>query len=201
MMTKYFEQKNYKSFQEIEYDNVEEIKIQFIEYLKLKTNFLTDENIKDIFHNLNIEDVLKFCPELIKFFKKIKILCKQLNLIYISNHMNLEDLLPLHIHAPRFNFQINIPIFNTENFWTEWYEIPKSIDINYEKLFKNYNLDLRDVDIEELKCLGKINVHKNPIIFNVLIAHRVITKGPLNFPRIILTAIPLRDISHLMKKN
>jgi hypothetical protein len=113
----------------------------------------------------------------------------------------------LHIGAPPLNFKINFPIFNTEDVYTEWYDIPKEdldklpLLVNNHTNTSQYDLSiLHDTVHEKYNLITRYNMHTCPIVFNSWIPHRVMPGPNAKFPRIMIATMPIIDPVHLMMK-
>ena len=158
-------------------------------------------------HTIDYKQLGKVCPSLIKFSSKIKIPIKEISIGLLTEGMSSYGC-PLHIDAPPKNFKINFPIYNTEDMWTEWYDIPESDLLSLPKIVDQhtgkemYNFkNLHDQVHNLYPCITRYNMHSCPIIFNSYIPHRVMPGSNAKYPRIMLSSIPVFELHNLMHKS
>lgn len=200
------DQSKFFCVKELECENLFEIQKEVISWLEKNTNYLIEEIDDTFWQKINHLKLIKDCPNLIKFFKSMKIPVRELTVGVFTKSMAAQGF-QLHIDALPLNFKINIPIFNTENIFTEWYDIPQT-DLKNLGLIKNKFTNTSQFDLSKIHndvqnmypCICKHNLHAAPVIFNSLIPHRVIANKFANYPRIILSAMPVVDPINFMLK-
>jgi hypothetical protein len=118
-----------------------------------------------------------------------------------------NDGLLLHVGNPKLQVKINFPIYNTEDVYTEWYDIPvEDMDKTGTRPDENsdypvYNLyKLHDLVESTYPCVARYNMQDHPIVFNSWIAHRVIPGPNAKYPRIMLACMPFNEPVHFLKK-
>jgi hypothetical protein len=119
----------------------------------------------------------------------------------------MTDGVVLHNDAPPMNFKINFPIYNTEDVYTEWYDIPKEamnrlpVMTNPYTGTEQYNFSVLHHTVQDqYPCLLRYNMHEHPIVFNSYIPHRVMPGPDAKYPRIMLATMPIIDPVELMLK-
>jgi hypothetical protein len=122
----------------------------------------------------------------------------------------MTDGFALHMVNPPLNIKINFPIYNTEDVYTEWFDIPVE-DLNALGVHKNkhittydaYNYSLGKIHntVQDLyPCITRYNMHEKPIVFNSWIPHRVMPGPGAKYPRIMLATMPINEPTHLLLK-
>jgi len=195
----------YKCVHELECDSLDLIQQEVMNWVVDNTDFLSESSGKKFWHQIDYKQMGRVCPSLIKFMAKIKIPIREITVGILTE--NMKTGFELHNGSPPLNFKINFPIYNTQDVYTEWYDIPKQdvvklpIRTNLQTGTKQYDYTSLHHNVHELyPCLLKYNMHKCPIVFNSYIPHRVMP-GPLaQYPRIMLATMPVIDPANLMIK-
>jgi hypothetical protein len=195
----------YKCIHELECDSLDRIQEEVMNWVADNTNFLNNSQEKEFWHQIDYKHMAKVCPSLLRFMIKIKIPIREITVGILTE--NMKSGVVLHNGAPPLNFKINFPIYNTEDVYTEWYDIPEEqvcklpVITNPWTGTKQYDYTSLHNTVHELyPCLLKYNMHKCPIVFNSFIPHRVMP-GPLaKYPRVMLATIPIIDPVNLMLK-
>jgi len=191
---------------ELECDCLDKIQEEILDWVDNNTNFLTELQDNQFWKKIEYKDLGRRCPTLINYMKSIKIPIREIVIGLLTESMKDSGLF-LHIDVPPLNYKINFPILNTENIYTEWYEIPKEdleslgTVMNAHTNTLQYNLEpLHYIVKEKYKLITSYNMHEKPIIFNSWIPHRVMPGPSAKFPRIIVAAMPIKDPVDLMIK-
>ena len=156
-------------------------------------------------HKIDFKNLARVCPNLLRFMSSVRIPIREITVGLLTETMTNGFV--LHNGAPPYNFKINFPIYNTEDVWTEWFDIPQ-VHLDCLPTFVNphvgteqYNFgELHKVVQDRYPLLLRYNMHKNPIIFNSYIPHRVMPGPDAKYPRIMIATMPMRDPTHLMLK-
>jgi hypothetical protein len=153
------------------------------------------------------------CKHLGKFVARLKVPFREIQFGVMTERRRMLTPLPLHIGEWPQDIKINIPICNTENSVTEWFDIPEEI-IKARPLFRREFYteaehampDLRDLDpvVQDLyPKIGEYHMRDNPVIFNAYYPHRVRFNDieTIELPRIIMSIIPIKEDSlmHFLK--
>ena len=200
------DQSIYKCVHELECDNLEQIQQEVVDWVEQNTNFLHEKNARGFWHQIDYKSMGKVCPSLIRFMASVKIPIRQITVGLLTETMSKNGFV-LHNGAPPKNFKINFPIYNTQDVWTEWYDIPKQdmyqlgTVVNPHTGTEQFNFASIHHTVQDLyPCLLRYNMHKNPIVFNSYIPHRVMPGPAAQYPRIMLATMPVVDPVHLMLK-
>ena len=200
------DQTNIKCIHELPCSNLHLIQQQVLDWVDENTNFLQEKTDKGFWKKIDYKHLGKFCPSLLKFMASVKIPIREITVGLLTESMSTEGFV-LHNGAPPCNFKINFPIFNTEDVWTEWYDIPKAdmyalgTMINKHTGTEQYNFTKINNQVLDLyPCLLRYNMHDHPIVFNSYIPHRVIPGPNSKYPRIMLATMPVIDPIHLMMR-
>jgi hypothetical protein len=198
--------KKIRTHLELECDSLDKIQQEILEWVDKNTNFLTDTTDDQFWKKIEYKDLGKRCPSLLHYMKSIKMPIREIVIGLLTEAMK-DDGFVLHIGAPPLNFKINFPILNTEDVYTEWYDIPTAdldrlnVMINEHTNTPQYDLSsLHSTVHEKYELITRYNMHKCPIVFNSWIPHRVIPGPGAKFPRIMIATMPINDPIHLMKK-
>lgn len=195
-----------KTHHELECDVLNKIQEEILHWVDKNTNFLNEKEDLEFWKKIEYKNLVKTCPSLIRYMKSIRIPIREVTIGLLTESMKDSGFL-LHIGAPPLNFKINFPILNTEDVYTEWYDIPKE-KLDEIKLMVNdhtntlqYDLSmLHDTVHENFDLITSYNMHSCPIIFNSWIPHRVMPGPKAKFPRIMIATMPINDPLNLMIK-
>ena len=199
------DQSKYKCVHELDCPNLKDIQREVLDWVKTNTTFLQNKTDDSFWHKIDYKDLAKTSPSLLQFMKSVKIPIREITVGLLTEALNTG--FQLHHGAPPLNFKINFPIYNTEDVWTEWYDIPKE-DLDALGVVKNvytgtsqYALaKIHDTVQDKYPCIMRYNMHEKPIIFNSLIPHRVMPGPNAKYPRIMLATMPITDPIELMLK-
>ena len=200
------DQTNIKCVHELPCDSLPKIQKEVLNWITKNTNFLDEK--RDLGFWMKIEYVVmaKQCPSLLEYLASIKLPIREITVGLLTEGMTSG--FSSHNGSPPYNFKINFPILNTEDVWTEWYNIPLE-DCPKFGIFKNphtgfdmWNFSKIHKQVEGLyPRLMRYNMHKCPIIFNSYIPHRVMPGPGAKYPRIMLATMPVKDPIELMTIN
>ena len=137
---------------------LEQIQSEVLDYLKHNTNLLVKKQ-QEPWATSNTREVIKNCPNLIKWLSTFKILPTEISFI-VCHDIGIG--LPIHTDDPRLISKINIPIQHTEGNITRWHDAD-------DRVIAEYNMEM-------------------PVVFNSSIPHSVeiINK---NLPRIVMAVM------------
>jgi hypothetical protein len=198
-----------KTHQELECPTLEKIQQEVLEWVDKTTDYLKTPGDKSFWHLINYVDLVKYCPSLLAYMRSIGIPLREISIGVLTESMK-DSGFELHMDNPPLNIKINFPIYNTEDVYTEWYDIPEldmiklGTEINQHVTdFVCYNYTLRKIHdtVQDLyPCITRYNMHKNPIVFNSWIPHRVMAGPDAKYPRIMIACIPIKEPTHLLMK-
>lgn len=195
--------KKFKAVQELECEPLPKIQEEVLEWIQKKTNFMNDTSSTTFWMKIDFVDLAKTSPTLLNYMKSIKMPIRQITVGLLNEAISSGFI--LHHGAPPLNFKINFPILNTEDVWTEWYDIPMEIletcDIitNEHTNTPAYNLEPLHDKVDQFRCVARHNMHSKPIILNSYIPHRVMPGPNAKIPRIMIATMPIKDPFDLMK--
>jgi len=198
-----------KTHHELECLVLSKIQEEVLTWVDSNTDYLKNANDKSFWHLIDDVDMARHCPSLMKYMMSIKIPLREITIGVLTESMK-DTGFNLHMGNPPLNIKINFPIFNTEDVYTEWYDIPVE-DLNKLGVFKNphvtsfdaYNYDLKKLHnvVQELyPCVTRYNMHSHPIVFNSWIPHRVMPGPNAKYPRIMVATMPIKEPTHLLTK-
>jgi len=198
--------KKFKTHHELQCNVLSKIQEEILHWVDKNTNFLNEKEDLEFWKKIQYADLGKTCPSLLKYMKSVKIPIREITIGLLTESMQHTGF-GLHIGAPPLNFKINFPILNTEDVYTEWYDIPKqTLDelppmVNKHTNTLQYDLsELHNTVHENFELITSYNMHSYPIVFNSWIPHRVMPGPAAKFPRIMVATMPINDPLHLMTK-
>lgn len=144
----------YKPFVIFPCENTKTISEGIFRYLLTKTNLLSTTNYG--WHFIDKRELFDFVPDLLKSFKKYKLVPRDAAITIITSNKHLGK----HVDEPPVIAKINFPILNTEGWANRWYDAQGNL-------------------IDEIKDLSE------PIVFNSQIIHSVEKTTALKLPRIV----------------
>ena len=193
-----------KAVHELPAHNLDTIKKQVLDWVSDNTDFLEDKKSNGFWMKIDYKDLARSCPSLIEYFKHVRIPVQEITVGLLTEAMT--DGFVMHHGSPGRNFKINFPILNTEDVYTEWYDIPDDELKKFPELLNVYTnqpcYDLSSIHktVDTLYPLRvSYNMHKCPIVFNSYLPHRVMPGANAKYPRIMLATMPLKDPFDLMQ--
>ena len=193
-----------KAVHELPAHNLDTIKKQVLDWVSNNTDFLDDKKSNGFWMKIDYKDLARSCPSLIEYFKHVRIPVQEITVGLLTEAMT--DGFVMHHGSPGKNFKINFPILNTEDVYTEWYDIPDDELKKFPELLNVYTqqpcYDLSSIHktVDTLYPLRvSYNMHHCPIVFNSYLPHRVMPGADAKYPRIMLAAMPLKDPFDLMQ--
>lgn len=198
-------QTQYKAVHELPEHNIKNIQQQVMQWIRTNTGFLEDRTSKGFWMKVDYKDLARNCPALIEYFKYVKIPIQEITVGVLTEVMTKGFV--LHHGAPGRNFKINFPIYNTEDVYTEWYDIPEDKLREFPEAVNEhtegdycYDLSSIHTTVDTLYPLRtSYNMHSCPIVFNSYLPHRVMPGPQAKYPRIMLATMPLKDPFNLMQ--
>jgi hypothetical protein len=198
-----------KTHHELECPTLDKIQEEVMLWVDTNTNYLSDKTDTGFWHLIDDVDMARHCPNLIKYMMSLKIPLRQISVGVLTESMK-DHGFSLHMGNPPLNIKINFPIYNTEDVYTEWYDIPVD-DLDELGIVKNphvtdfdaFNYDLPKIHhvVQDLyPCITRYNMHKHPIVFNSWIPHRVMPGPNAKYPRIMVACMPIKEPTHYLEK-
>ena len=198
------DQTKHKAVHELPVYNLKDIQKEVLHWVEKNTNFLDDKTSKGFWMKIDYKNMARSCPALIKYFRHVKIPVQEITVGVMTEVMT--DGFMMHHGSPGRNFKINFPIHNTEDVYTEWYDIPddklKEFPLLTNEYTQNpcYNLSSIHNTVDRLYPLRvAYNMHECPIVFNSYLPHRVMPGANVKYPRIMLATMPVKDPFDLMQ--
>lgn len=194
-----------KTHHELDCPVLGNIQDETMSWVEKNTNFLKDAQDTSFWHQIDGPDMARHCPSLLKYMKSVNIPIREVSVGVLTESMK-QDGLVLHLGNAPLNIKVNFPIYNIEDVYTEWFDVPVE-EMNrlgvmeYLPGVHIYNLwKIQDTVQDLYPCITRYNMKDKPIVFNSWIAHRV-TPGPAaKYPRIMLATMPIIEPSHLLAK-
>lgn len=142
-----------KYYVELPCENVTAISAGIYKFLQEHTDVLNTTQYG--WHFIDCKKLLASVPELLEYFKQLKLVPRHAAITIITNNDHLSK----HIDAPPVIAKVNIPVLNTNGWANRWYE--------------------NDQLVAELPDM------KLPIAFNSQIVHSVEKTTAVELPRIV----------------
>lgn len=117
---------------------------------------------KEFWNKIDYIDFIKNSPSLIQYCTSLKLLLRECAIL-----IGYEDGVGRHTDEGPVVAKINIPILNTQDTYTEWYN-------------------------EQGEQIARVEINK-PVVFNSSIAHQVVMGETARTPRIMLACMFYRD--------
>lgn len=197
-------QTNTKAVHELPIYNLKDVQKEVLGWVKYNTQFLKDKTSMGFWKKIDYKDLARSCPALIKYFKHVRIPIQEITVGVLTEAMT--EGFTLHHGSPGRNFKINFPILNTDDVYTEWYDIPEHSLRQFPHMINEhtkeacYDLSSIHDNVDTLHPLRvRYNMHSCPIVFNSYIPHRVMPGANAKYPRIMLATMPVKDPFSLMK--
>jgi hypothetical protein len=197
-----------KTHHELDCPVLPKIQEEVLTWIDEKTDYLRNPVDVSFWHLIDYVDLAKSCPTLLSYLVSIKCPPRELTVGVLTDSMK-DSGFALHMgHAPQ-NIKINFPILNTEDVYTEWYDIPEEDMIKLgthlyrdkDFLAFQYKLGTIHDTVQDLyPCLTRYNMHKNPIVFNSWMPHRVMAGPSAKYPRIMVATMPIKEPTHYLLK-
>lgn len=198
-----------KTHQELDCPTLGKIQEEVLYWVDKNTDYLRTPSDKSFWHLIDFVNLVKHCPSLIAYMRLIRIPLREVTIGVLTESMK-DSGFQLHMGNPPLNIKINFPIYNTQDVYTEWYDIPESDLIKLGTFvnphvtdFECYNYQLQKIhnQVQDLyPCITRYNMHEKPIVFNSWIPHRVMAGPNAKYPRIMLATMPIKEPVHLLTK-
>lgn len=176
-----------KCYHQLECNYLNNIQTESLVWLRKHYDLSNQTDLQtDLWLKIDYKDFLKNNPSLLKWFKQIKLLPREVAVTIVNSHKGAE----LHIDELPSVCKINIPILNYYNVVNEWYDVPKNLYDLYKDTnqFDSVFYDFSNLDISKCTLIDSV-IPEQPIVFNSQIAHRVVVQPQAVFPRVMLTCM------------
>ena len=155
-----------KCYVELPCNDVDIIADKIYTFLEKYTHLLTNSNFGWNF--VDCKQLLQHTPELLAFFKELKLVPRHAAVTIITNNQHLA----LHIDEPPVIAKINFPVVNTNGWANRWY-------------------------VDNKMVAEVINMNQ-PMVFNSQIAHSVELIDAVQLPRIVASFTFINEPLHLL---
>ena len=144
---------------------------------------------------LDTKKLLLAVPELMKFFKKLKLHPMEASITI------LYDDLPTHVDTLPVVAKINIPIQNTKGWANRWYQLDTDVLNNCPDIVDRLEFTKKDVSgvVDKMTLLAELLDQPKAIVFNSAYPHSVIKLTPLELPRVVLSVTFYKEPLELLK--
>ena len=144
---------------------------------------------------IDTKGLLLAVPELMKFFKSLKLYPMEASITILHNDLSIHvDTLPVVA-------KINIPIQNTKGWVNRWYSIDKDILDNCPDVVDHLGFTKKDVSgaVDHMQLISELPEQSMPIVFNSSYPHSVVKLNPDQLPRVILSVTLRNEPIDLLK--
>ena len=182
-----------KTYHNIECDCLEKIQEESLQWINTHTDLLT--NAPQFWNKIDSKLFLLQNPTLVKFCLDKKLSIREVAVLITTNDVTL------HVDEGPVVAKLNVPLKNTKDTFTEWYEVPEINDIvSVESPFGNPFLDLQNVDLNKCKKINEVELVA-PVIFNSSIPHRVRVDSKSKEPRVVLSCMFFKEPKHYLEED
>jgi hypothetical protein len=177
----------------MECDCLEKIQEESLRWIETHTDLLT--NAPQFWNKIDSKLFLLQNPTLVKFCLDKKLSIREVAVLVTTHDESL------HVDEGPVVAKLNIPLKNTKDTFTEWYEVPELNDIkSVESPFGNPFLDLQNVDLAKCKKINEVELI-SPLIFNSSIPHKVRFESTLKEPRVVLSCMFFKEPKHYLEEE
>jgi hypothetical protein len=179
-----------KAYHELECKELDVISTKVLE-------FISDKPISGqrgwIF--LDTKKLLLAVPELMIFFKKLKLYPMKASITV------LDDDMPIHVDTLPVVAKINIPIQNTKGWANRWYRLDNDVLNNCPDVVDQLGFANKDVSgvVDKMLLIAEILDQSKALVFNSAYPHSVIKINPMAVPRVILSITFYNEPVELLK--
>jgi len=179
-----------KAYHELECEELAAISKKVLDFISAE---LASDKKGWIF--LDTKELLLAVPELMKFFKKLKLHPMEASITI------LYDDLPTHVDTLPVVAKINIPIQNTKGWVNRWYQLDKDVLNNCPNIVDRLEFTKKDVSgvVDKMTLLTELPDQPKAIVFNSAYPHSVNKLNPLEVPRVILSVTFYNEPLELLK--
>jgi hypothetical protein len=184
------------AYKKLDCDNLELISTEIYNFIKDKTELLTNGAIGWQF--INVKELLLDIPELLEFFSKHKLAVRSASIVILYENGQL----PIHIDELPVIAKINVPVINTVGWINRWFKIDQQELDNLPMVTNQFGALVEDLTLltnTQLTLLTELADMTTPIVFNSRIPHDVIKTTATKVPRIIASFTFCNDPVRLLE--
>jgi len=175
----------------IDCDCLEKIQEESLRWIETHTDLLT--NAPQFWNKIESKVFLLQNPTLVKFCLDRKLSIREVAVLVTSIDQSL------HVDEGPVVAKLNVPLLNTKDTFTEWYDVPDIQSVSpVDSPFGNAYLDLKDVDLTTCQKISEVEMI-NPVIFNSTIPHRVKVNPTASLPRVVLSCMFFKEPIHYLQ--
>jgi hypothetical protein len=159
-----------KPYKELECETLQDISDGIYKFVTEKTDLLQTNAYGWNF--LDHKDLFKSVPQLIDFFRSLKLLPNSASVVILTETQQLA----LHVDELPVVAKINFPVRNTTGWVNRWYSVSEE---DFEKCTKQKNQFGKEIEVlssipaSSFSLLAEIKDLNKPIVFNSRIPHEV----------------------------
>lgn len=144
---------------------------------------------------LDTKSLLSAVPELMIFFKKLKLYPMEASITVLYDDM------VVHVDTLPVVAKINIPIQNTKGWANRWYQIDTSVLNSCPDMVDYLGFTKKDISgvVDSMTLMTEILDQSKAIVFNSALPHSVIKLNPIEMPRVILSVTFYNEPLELLK--
>lgn len=179
-----------KAYHELECNELDVISTKVLK-------FISDESVSGqrgwIF--LDTKKLLLAVPELMIFFKKLKLYPMSAAVTVLDNDM------PIHVDTLPVVAKINIPIQNTKGWANRWYRLDQDVLNNCPDIVDRLGFANKDVSgvVDKMSLMAEVLDQSKVMVFNSAHPHSVIKINPTAVPRVVLSVTFFNEPVELLK--
>ena len=199
------DQTKHKAVHELPVHNLDDVKTEVLRWIDVNTGILDDRTSTGFWMKIDYKSMARSCPSLIDYFRHVGVPVQEIVVGLLTEAMTSG--FTLHHGSPGRNFKMNFPILNTEDVYTEWYDIPSAdlatfpVQTNPHTGDSTYDLSAIHHKVAEMYPLRiSYNMHTCPILFNSYLPHRVMPGPKAKCPRVMIATMPVNDPFDIMKR-
>jgi hypothetical protein len=179
-----------KAYHELECEDLDTISSKVLNFISSEL-----ESDKQGWIFLDTKNLLLAVPELMKFFRKLKLTPMTASITVMHND------LAIHIDPPPVVAKINFPIQNTKGWANRWYQLDEDVLNTCPEIVDHFGQPKKDVSgvVDKMALIAEILDQPKAIVFNSAHPHSVIKLNPLVVPRVILSVTFRNDPLELLK--
>lgn len=178
------------AYYELECEELDAISKKVLDFISIE---LASDKKGWIF--LDTKKLLVAVPELMTFFKKLKLHPMEASITI------LYDDLPIHVDTLPVVAKINIPIQNTKGWANRWYQLDTDVLNNCPDIVDRLKFTKKDVSgvVDKMTLLAELPDQPKAIVFNSAYPHSVIKLTPLEVPRVVLSVTLYKEPLELLR--
>jgi len=176
----------------LECNCLEQIQQEALAWIQQNTDLLTDAD--EFWNPIDYKHFILCNPTLVEYCKTLKLIIREVAVLIANSNQGL----PLHIDEAPVIAKINFPVLNTENTYTEWYDVSNLQDLpNVKNQFGQPVPDLSNAITEKIATVEMTQ----PLVFNSSIAHRVVVGPKAELPRVVISCMFYKEPIELLQTD